>query len=392
MLASLRPRPVLSDPSGRRPRALSTALVFLALLLFPAQPITAQEPEPESETDRIFREFREDRTELYNTLAPPFVDCFKRRDSAIDPLSPIFHGCLDWHSAVHAAYSHHALYRHTGAGTYLDLVEQQIAPQGVSLIAAEQVYEQAKGADLPLTENPYGFGWFLILARERELSTGKTDFRPMANYAANEMVKWFQARATNNDARSFILNTAHANYSWSLMNLDVWARYTNDATLLAAVREASKPLLQNFSCPATRDQNVTTPVGFQPACLMRLAAAAHIWGDHVKDWVAARLPADFHIDPITELTSDECHQGGLNFTRSFALYQLYQLTGNTDLRDNYVELVRYHVGRPDLYIDPDYLGDPGYMCYSHWVAQLGVRSISESFEALPATPDVAPSI
>lgn len=388
----LRPRLLLGDPSGRRSRGLSTALVLLALLLFPTQPIGAQVPEPESETDRIFREFREDRTELYNKLAPPFVECFKRRDSAIDPLSPIFHGCLDWHSAVHAAYSHHALYRHTGAYAYMDLVEQQIAPQGVSLIQAEQVYEQAKGADLPLTENPYGFGWFLILARERELATGKTDFRPMANYAANEMVKWFQARAANNDARGYILNTAHANYSWSLINLDVWARFTNDPALLTAVREASKPLLVNFSCPLSRDQNVATPVGFQPACLMRLAAVARIWGDHVKDWVMARIPADFHIDPITELTSDECHQGGLNFTRSFALYTLFHLTGNTDYRDNYVELVRYHVGRPDLYIDPDYLGDPGYLCYSHWVAQIGVRSISESFETKPATPDVTPPI
>ncbi len=393
MISSLRPRPSLRVPFGRhRKGGLSTALVFLALLLLPAHPIAAQEPEPESETDRIFREFREDRTKLYNKLAPPFVECFKRRDSLIDPLSPIFHGCLDWHSAVHAAYSHHALYRHTGAYAYLDLVEQQIAPNGVSLIPAEQVYEQAKGADLPLTENPYGFGWFLILARERELATGKTDFRPMADYAANQMVTWFETRATEGDARNYILDTAHANYSWSLINLDVWARFTNDATLLAAVREASEPLLENFSCPASRDENVNSPVGFQPACLMRLAAVAHIWGDQFKDWVMARIPADYHIDPITELASDECHQGGLNFTRSFALFTLYQLTGNTDYRDNYVDLVRYHVSRPDLYIEPDYLAEPGYMCYSHWVAQLGVRTISESFEAKPSTPDVTPPI
>ncbi len=390
MLSSLRPRPSLHVPTGHsRPGRLSAALVFLALLLFPTQPIAAQEPEPESETDRIFREFREDRTGLYNTLAPPFVDCFKRHDSAIDPLSPIFHGCLDWHSAVHAAYSHHALYRHTGAYAYMDLVEQQIAPQGVSLIAAEQVYEQAKGADLPLTENPYGFGWFLILARERELATGKTDFRPMANYAANQMVTWFQTRATEDDARDYILDTAHANYSWSLINLDVWARFTNDATLLAEVREASEPLLENFSCPATRDAGATQP-GFQPACLMRLTAVAHIWGDHAKDWVSARLPDDLYVPPRTVYASGACHQGGQNFLRSFALFQLYQLTGNTNLRDNYVELIRYHVSRPDLYIDPDYLGDPGYMCYSHWVAQVGVRSISESFESKPATPEALP--
>ena len=366
--------------------ALVLALAFLSLL--PVLPVSAQEPPPE--TDVIWSQFQADRNGLYNKLAPPFVDCFKRRDSAIDPLSPIFHGCLDWHSAVHAAYSHHALYHRTGAYAYLDLVEQQIAPQGISLIAAEQVYEQAKGADLPLTENPYGFGWFLVLARERELSTGKKDFRPMADYAADQMVNWYRTRATNNDARTFILNRAHPNYSWSLINLDIWARYTNDAELLTAVREASVPLLStglDNSCRATSDANPNAS-GFQPACLMRLAAVAHIWGDHVKDWVSARLPLDFHVPPVTD--PGGCHQGGLNFSRSFALYQLYLATGNTDLRDNYVELIRYHVGRPDLYIDPDYLGDPGYLCYSHWVAQFGVRSISLSYEERPPTPDVTP--
>jgi hypothetical protein len=121
---------------------------------------------------------------------------------------------------------------------------------------------------------------------------------------------------------------------------------------------------------------------------MRLAAVAHIWGDHVVEWVQARIPEGFYVPPVTD--PGGCHQGGLNFSRSFALYQLYQATGDTSLRDNYVELIRYHVGRPDLYIDPDYLGDPGYLCYSHWVAQFGVRSISLSFEERPTTPDATP--
>ncbi|HEV3474229.1 MAG TPA: DUF2891 family protein, partial [Actinomycetota bacterium] len=274
-------------PSNAKRRGLAAAVaLFAGLTLLPAHPAVSQE----SETDLIWAQFQADRTSLYNKLAPPFVDCFKRRDSAIDPLSPIFHGCIDWHSAVHAAYSHHALYRHTGAYAYLDLVEQQIAPHGVSLIPAEYYYEQAKAPNFPLTENPYGFGWFLILARERELATGRRDFREMADFAADQLVSWFQTRATNNDARSFILNTAHPNYSWSLINLDVWARYTNDPELLKAVRDASAPLFStelDRSCPAARDAG--TRPGFMPACLMRLAAVAHIWGDHVRDWVVARL-------------------------------------------------------------------------------------------------------
>jgi hypothetical protein len=363
---------------------VTAAIATIALVISGAPAAGAKQS---SASDKSWHDFISDRTGMLNKLAPSFVDCFKRRDSLIDPLSPIFHGCIDWHSAVHAAYSHHVVYHRTGAYAYLDLVEQQIAPQGVSLVPAELAYERAKGEDLPLSENPYGFGWFLLLARERQISTGKKDFRDMADYAAARLIEWFQTRAARGDAQSFILNAAHPNYSWSLINLDIWGRYTNDDKILDAVHTASKPLFDQSldkNCPAKSDRSEKAQ-GFQPPCLMRLAAVAHIWGDHAKDWVQARLPAEgLDIPPVTNPSG--CHAGGLNFTRAFALYQLFLVTGDTRYRQNYATLIRYHVGRPKLYRDESYLGDPGYLCYSHWVAQFGVRAISLSYEEPPATP------
>ena len=323
--------------------------------------------------------FRADRPELLERLAPAFVSCFKRRDSLIDPASPIFHGCLDWHSAVHAAYSHHVAYRRTGDKRYLKLAQDQIAPGGVSLVPAEAVYQRVKAQDLPLSERPYGLGWFLVFAREREQSTGKKDFRDMADYAAQELAAWFRTRLQRGDASQYILNTAHPNYSWSLINLDVWARYTKNKKLRNAVQKAAKPLLNpslNRLCPVNQDRNKNAQ-GFQPACLMRVAAVAHIRGAASRQWVDARVPRGFSIPPVTKPAN--CHAGGLNFTRAFALYQIYSVTGEESLRRNYVKLIRYHVGRPDLYRGESYLGNPGYLCYSHWVAQMGVRAISLSY-------------
>ena len=355
---------------------LGITLLVTALAPSFVHPATAREASASTAT---WKRFVADRTELYEKLAPAFISCFKRRDSLIDPLSPIFHGCLDWHSAVHAAYSHHVLFRRTGKQEYLDLAQAQIAPQGISLIPAEEIYQQAKAPNFPLTENPYGFGWFLILARERELSTGEKDFRAMADFAASQMVTWFETRATRGDAQQFILNTAHPNYSWSLINLDVWARYTKDKDLLASVRDAAEPLLEESLdglCPAKND---TAPKagGFQPACLMRLAAVFHVKGATANKWVAARVPKSFYVPPVTDPSG--CHAGGLNFTRAFALYQLYLATGNEHYRDNYAELITYHVGRPELYMGEMYAGNPDYLCYSHWVAQVGVRAISLSY-------------
>jgi hypothetical protein len=363
--------------STGRPRgfvvvAMLCAVVAQSLL----HPAAAKES---ASTNAVWKSFLSDRTELYETLAPAFVSCFKRRDSLIDPLSPIFHGCIDWHSAVHAAYSHHVLYRRTGDEEYLDLVDAQFAPQGVSLIPAEQAYERAKAPNYALSENPYGFGWFLVLAREREESTEKKDLREMADFAAEQMMTWFDTRLENGDTTTYILNTAHPNYSWSLINLDVWAKYTKDKTIQDAVRAAGKPLLDaglDGACPADKDL-APDASGFQPACLMRLAAIAHIWGDAKRAWIEKRLPKDLYVPPVTDPRG--CHSGGLNFTRAFALYQLFSVTGNTDYRDNYVELIRYHVGRPDLYMGEMYFGNPDYLCYSHWVAQVGVRAISLSY-------------
>jgi hypothetical protein len=330
-------------------------------------------------SDAIWKEYLADWEELLETLAPAFVSCFQRRDSLIDPLAPIFHGCIDWHSAVHSAYSHHVLYRRTGEGEYLDLVQAQIAPQGVSLVPAEEVYEQAKAPDYPLTENPYGFGWFLLLARERELAAEMKDLREMAAFAVEQLVSWFQARAAEGDATGYILDRRHPNYSFSLINLSEWAQYTEDEALLEVTREAAEPLLDpglDVACPVTLDK-VPTATGFQPACLMRLAAVAHVLGEEAGAWVEKRMPKRFHVRPVTE--PRDCHAGGLNFTRAFALYQIYLVTGDSKYRDNYVELIRYHVGRPDLYLGEMYLGNPDYLCYSHWVAQVGVRAISVSY-------------
>ena len=350
-------------------------LVVAALAPSFVSPAVAKSPAPNT-----WQDFLSDRVKLYEKLAPAFVSCFARRDSLIDPGSPIFHGCLDWHSAVHAAYSHHVLLRRTNDENYLDLINAQFAPQGVSLIPAEEVYEQAKAPDLPLTENPYGFGWFLILAREREQTLKEKDLRPMADFAANQMVSWFEGRAADGDAQQYILNTAHPNYSWSLINLDIWARYTNDKALLAVTKAAAEPLLDpglDALCPVKNDVNPNA-TGFQPACLMRLVAISQVKGDAAEKWVRARLPKKpLRIDPITEPSG--CHAGGLNFTRAFALYRLYEATGQTSYRDNYAELIRYHVSRPDLYMGEMYLGNPDYMCYSHWVAQVGVRAISLSY-------------
>ncbi|MDQ4065423.1 MAG: DUF2891 domain-containing protein, partial [Actinomycetota bacterium] len=312
--------------SRRAPARVLVAIGLAAALIVSSFASTAgASPRPR---DAQWNEFLGERVKLLEELAPAFVSCFARRDSLIDPLSPIFHGCLDWHSAVHAAYSHHVLHKVTKNQDYVDLIDAQFEPHGISLIPAERAYQIAKAPDYPVNENPYGFGWFLILARERERVLDTDDLRPMADFAAEQMVSWYERRATAGDAQQYILNRRHPNYSWSLINLATWAHYTKDKALLSAVRAAAKPLRDKSLddlCPVEND--LTQVDGFQPACMMRLVAVMYAHGPSAHDWVAARVPKDLEVPEITDPPG--CHEGGLNFTRAFALYNLYKATGNS---------------------------------------------------------------
>lgn len=325
-------------------------------------------------------------------LSPGFVDCFQRHDSLIDPVSPIFHGCEDWHSSVEAAYSLHMEYRQTGDTSFLNTANGQIAPAGISLVPLEQVYEQTVASPLTLPglntdlnvidEQPYGFSWMLLADRERELSTGKKDLRPLADYAAKEVQAWLQSQLDGGTADAKILDPTYQNYSWALLNLATWAHFTQDKTMLDFVQTAGRPLFDtalDTTCVANTDLTAPPAGAFIPPCLMRVAAAVRIYGAEATDWAKAEVPAGYPAAPYTQW--GDCHSFGVNAYGAFALYEISLGTGESQLRDDAAHLIGYVVGEPSLYDSPTRATDPGYDCYGHWLGQVTVRAISTTYGA-----------
>ena len=111
-----------------------------------------------------WRAFVPAREDLLRTLSPSILSAVGRRDTP----SPIFHGCFDWHSAVHGVYSLYAIYQRTGDELYLEAAEQHAR---VDLVAGELDYMRTAVRAL---ENPYGFAWMLQLAIRQEDATGMT--------------------------------------------------------------------------------------------------------------------------------------------------------------------------------------------------------------------------
>jgi Protein of unknown function (DUF2891) len=317
--------------------------------------------------------FEQEREELLHALAPPILSAVGNEDTP----SPMFHGCFDWHSAVHGVYSLYALYRRTGSDLYLEAAQQHARAE---LVAAELDY--MRSAEIERQENPYGFAWVLALVRAQEEATGSHELRPLGDLASErirELVETLDAER----AVELATSDTHHNLSWALIHVALWARHTRDETLLAFAHDAVRDLLQNRhvddALPVSSD--VKDAVEFMAPALMRLAALGDVLGEESRAYVRQRLPPRFVVQPVTHPTT--VHAAGVNFFRAFALMHISNATGLARLRDTVARLVAYQVGRSDLWRQGDY-------DHRHWIAQIGVRVIDDSYgDAPPVDETVA---
>jgi hypothetical protein len=283
-----------------------------------------------------------------------------------DTPSPIFHGCFDWHSAVHGVYSLYAIHDRTGDDLYLEAAEQHARPD---LVQDELRYMSTAIAD---EENPYGFAWLLALVAKQERVTGTPELRPLADFAA-ERVGGLVAGLDDDAGSARAANDAYGNLSWALLHLALWARHAEDGALLELAQDATRRYLQSpeaeRGCPVeaeTRDV-----IEFMAPGLMRLAAIGSVLGPEARRYVRGQLPAGFDVPPLTRPTT--IHAAGVNFFRALALWHLHRATGLSRVRENVARLVLYQAGRADLWRDSDY-------DHRHWIAQIGVRVIDDSYD------------
>jgi len=308
-------------------------------------------------------ELEERREDLLHALAPPILSALGNDDTP----SPIFHGCYDWHSAVHGIYSLYAIHRRTGDDLYLEAARQHVRSE---LVAAE--LEHMRSDELERAENPYGFAWILALARAEELAAGTLELRPLADHAAARVSAMVTALDPD-AARALATHDKHPNLSWALLHLALWARHTEDPQLLRLACEATRTHLLDPELdevlPSAAD---TGPVSeFMPPSLMRLAAVSAVLGAEGREEVDRRIPDGFRVPPLTE--PQTAHAGGVNFFRAFALLHLHRATGRDELRESGAELTLYQCDRTDLWRSGGY-------DHRHWIAQIGVRVIDDSYD------------
>src|SRR5689334_15375971 len=147
-----------------------------------------------------------------------------------DTIHPVFHGCIDWHSACHGVWALIAHRGLTGSKRHAALVDQLLMPAALALEAEDL-------AAHPDSEIPYGRAWLLRLALEDRLVTGSTRLGPFARATAQSLIDRYRQKAPDPFAREY------ANPCWALANLFDYARVEGRGEIETFAREASASLL-----------------------------------------------------------------------------------------------------------------------------------------------------
>ena len=307
-----------------------------------------------------WEDFCASRAEYLTTLAITVAQGVQRRDT----VHSAFCGCIDWHSCVHGVYALITASRLTGDPQWNEIAGSRLSPDKL----ADELTSLERG-DLD-HELPYGFSWLLKLAQERERWSGETDLLPLASNVAKRLESWVFSLSPEKILHHS-RHRAYGNLSWAVLNLYDWAQFRKDMTHAERLRTFTRDRLLPLDVviPSSRDEE---PVEFFPASLHRSRALlAALPKEEATEWVNSFYQEEFHIEPVTSPSTP--HSAGLNFSRSWGLWDLWLQTGDTHFRDLYVRHIVTHIELPQFWRDD-------YRLYSHWVAQFGIYAIALSMD------------
>jgi hypothetical protein len=316
--------------------------------------------EVEEEPDPYWEAFLEGREGYLRDLSVPILDCVARDDTT----NPCFHGCIDWHSAVEGVYALLAISRATGDDSFAAAANDILDPTDV----AAELAQLESGGPVP-SEIPYGYSWFMKLAIERG-DAGETDLLPLAVLVADALETYLRG-LTSGNIDGTIRADQYSNLSWVVFNLWAYAYWAADWDLVDWLEDFVRTEIvpRESLCPLLHTPTYTRE--FFPPCLHRARAIVEILPEEEVDtWLETGLAYGLDIDPVTE--PETLHAAGINFSRTWGLYALWEATGDTHFRDMYVEHIETHMAMTAYWLE-DYM-------YAHWVPNFGVYSIMLSYD------------
>jgi len=284
-----------------------------------------------------------DQRHVIALLAEPVQTCVERRDTD----HPLFHGCIDWHSAVHA---HWAL-----CYSAKKLAQPPQSLNRLSALGIERELSMLQQSDArgEFFERPYGRAWFLQLARDAEQLWNNASLHRAGDSIYLSLLAY--ARTGGGNLRS----SEYDNGSWYLYQLAKWAKFTGREDNWQEIRNLA--LFRIRAVPHWPDFHRVR--GFFAPKALALLLAQELKGDEEIALLEGIIQGE-SLSPI-HFPVQTAHQGGLNYSRAWGLWALYQATGKP------IYLQAYHAHLDTMLQERNHWIED-YQRYGHWVAQFGL--------------------
>jgi hypothetical protein len=303
------------------------------------------------------------RDQMLETLAESIGKAVRRTDTQ----HPVFHGCVDWHSAVHG---HWALLRIAATTGKDDELAKGVAsastPDG---IVAEGAYLR----EHPEFEMPYGRAWFLRLAVEfetwgnRHRLENATVLKATADDVAASLNDRYRRLTPSPNSREY------GNDSWALVQLYSFYQHRgNDA----AVKHVSSLIQDHF---VKSDATLKFADDFRrPEFFSRFGNWAYLIAHTQEGPVLAEFwkthpAADDDLKPV-EPAAGAAHHLGMNWSRAWALHAVAGKMQDVTERERLERAYEAHVAAGMAQHEKS---KDDYRNYGHWVPQFAVYAITE---------------
>ena len=313
-----------------------------------------------SQTWREFDALKERRGEIAAELAATIRESVARKDTN----HAAFHGCIDWHSAVHGTWALVAYGRMTGDDQDAGLIAGMLAATNVE--AERQLLR-----DNPAFEMPYGRAWFLRLAVEHKRAYASDALTPMAEDVLASMLAYYRRQPPDPSRGNY------ASDSWALINMHEYATFTGNAPVLHAIRAAVN---EHFVRHGGGCDYALEAGGFMGVCTNWAWLVSRVLPQSEFDiWAEDFFKRSGLPRPVTK--PGNWHHHGLNFSRAWGLWQLHAASGTTSAKEAYLAAFLAHFA--ETYEQPA-LWRGSYQGVGHWVPQFAMLALQPLFgEGLP---------
>ncbi|PIE78980.1 MAG: hypothetical protein CSA15_05035 [Candidatus Delongbacteria bacterium] len=282
-----------------------------------------------------------------NELSQIVAKCVQERDTN----HHVFYGCIDWHSSVHGNWAlifSSKTNGQTPQKIFSTLNRSNIQFELELLKSSDQMNQSF--------EMPYGRAWFLQLVRDSEIMFDNSEMKDAAQYVYDSLMKYAKS-----GGGSFI-SSKYDNASWYFYQLYQWADHIQNRK----DKDLLKDLALNRLNKITNWPSFSENTGFfEPKALALLLLEAIVDDSNLVNKLEEEINRDGLNPKMFPFST--AHQGGLNYSRAWGLWALYNLTKDEKYKKSWQKHMEYMIKNINSW-------KYDYENYGHWIGQFGLFS------------------